>query len=123
MSKICNRCGKSLEEEKFTDGALYTEHEVCEECRKFMDERLKYLVECDRKFHEGKKKDYEITKKYLRRLTTNEESLCEHINEFGFRCRQKKVKGKKYCYWHEKMKEEKEKSVFASVEEIRTRGI
>lgn len=114
MKRVCFMCGKELESDKFTDDSFYYEHVVCNSCRKFMDERLNYLTECDRQFHKDKKRDYEITKAYLRKLNLYEDSLCEEVDEFGFRCQQKKMKGKKYCYYHNKM----HRSKFLDVNDI-----
>ena len=68
--KTCLRCGSTKDVSKFVpeEGSNYFVHNVCNECRKFMDKRADYLIKCDKKFHEAQRESFELTSLYRRRI-------------------------------------------------------
>jgi hypothetical protein len=101
---ICLRCGKEVEDKEFKDDHLFHKHLVCNSCRAIMEERLNYLVECDKAFHSERDIDYTFTSKYLSILSKKESTLCNQIDEMGERCVQRKMPNSDLCYWHDKLK-------------------
>ena len=68
--KTCLRCPSTKNVSKFTpeEGSNYHVHNICNDCREFMEKRMNYLIKCDKKFHAARNESYEVTDAYRRRI-------------------------------------------------------